>query len=126
MAHYAELNENNEVIYVSYMDNEIITDENGNEVEELGIQHLHHHHGSHRRWVRTSYGANFRGKYAGQGDIYREDLDIFISSQPYSSWDLNETTGQWEAPIPYPDGGSFYTWNEEIQSWDLVQLTEET
>jgi hypothetical protein len=85
MAHYAELNEKNEVIYVIYMDNEIITDENGNEIEELGIQHLHTHHGSLRRWIRTSYGGNFRGKYAGIGDTYRSDLDIFVEPEPYGS-----------------------------------------
>jgi hypothetical protein len=138
MAHYAELNENNEVIYVVYMDNEIITDEDGNEVEELGIQHLHTHHGSDRRWVRTSYRGNFRNKYAGLGDTYREDLDMFISSQPYSSWILNETTGQWEAPIPKPeltqeeiDNRSFYTWVNELytsdntKGWLLVTPTPE-
>lgn len=72
MAHYAELNENNEVIYVVYMDNEIITDENENEVEELGVTHLHTHHGTDRRWVRTSYRGNFRNKYAGLGDTYKK------------------------------------------------------
>lgn len=122
MAHYAELNENNEVIYVIYMDNEIIVDENENEIEQLGIDHLHFHHGSHRKWVRTSYGGNFRGKYAGLGDTYREDLDLFISPSPYSSWILNETTGQWEAPIPYPNDENNYTWNEETQSWDLDNI----
>ena len=97
MAHFAEINENNEVIYVVYMDNEIIIDENGNEIEQLGIDHLHLHHGSHRRWVKTSYNGNFRGKYAGIEDAYREDLDLFISPSPYPSWILNETTGEWEA-----------------------------
>jgi hypothetical protein len=125
MAHFVELNEKNEVIYVVYMDNEIITDENGNEIEELGIQHLHTHHGSHRRWIRTSYSGNFRGKYAGEGDIYREDLDIFIIPSPYSSWILNETTGKWEAPVPMPTDDNFYIWNEETESWDLTQIPEE-
>ena len=55
--HYAELNENNEVIYVAYMDNEIITDENGNEVEELGIQHLHTHHGEERNRSLTAQAS---------------------------------------------------------------------
>lgn len=127
MAHYAELNENNEVIYVIYMDNEIIIDENGNEVEELGIQHLHTHHGADRRWIRTSYRGNFRGKYAAVGDIYRKDLDIFISPQPYSSWILNETTGIWESPVgPHPEltekqieERSYYSWDEENQQWAL-------
>jgi hypothetical protein len=135
MAHYAELNQNNEVIYVVYMDNEIITDENGNEVEELGIQHLHTHHGAERKWVRTSYRGNFRNKYAGLGDTYREDLDMFISPSPYPSWILNENTGQWEAPVTQPeltqeqiDGGYYYTWNEEeynsdnTTGWTLIQL----
>lgn len=135
MAHYAELNQNNEVIYVVYMDNEIITDENGNEVEELGIQHLHTHHGADRKWVRTSYGGNFRNKYAGLGDTYREDLDMFISPSPHPSWILNETTGQWEAPVTQPeltqeqiDGGYFYSWDEEAHNadnttgWTLIQL----
>ena len=135
MAHYAELNQNNEVIYVVYMDNEIITDGNGNEVEELGIQHLHTHHGADRKWVRTSYRGNFRGKYAGLGDTYREDLDMFISPSPYPSWILNETTGQWESPVTQPeltqeeiDGGYFYSWDEEAYNsdnttgWTLIQL----
>lgn len=132
MAHYAELNENNEVIYVSYMGNEIITDENGNEIEELGIQHLHTHHGSDRRWIRTSYRGNFRGNYANIGDIYREDLDRFISKSPFPSWILNETTYIWEPPIPEPElteeqkeNNQYYVWNEneyEINKngWILV------
>jgi hypothetical protein len=126
MAHYAELNENNEVIYVAYMDNEIIIDEDGNEIEELGVTHLHTHHGADRRWVRTSYRGNFRNKYASLGDTYREDLDMFISPQPYSSWLLNKTTGLWESPLgPIPeltqeeiDSKSFYVWDEEAYQTD--------
>jgi hypothetical protein len=45
---------------------------------------------------------------------------MFISPQPFASWILNETTGQWEAPIPRPDDENLYVWNEETQSWDLV------
>ena len=121
MAHYAEINENNEVIYVVYMDNEIIMDENNNEVEELGVQHLHYHHGVNRSWVRTSYSGSFRGKYAGVGDTYREDIDMFIGPSPYPSWILNETTGQWEPPIPYPQDNNNYTWDEELQTWNIIE-----
>jgi len=122
MAHYAEINKNNEVIYVVYLDNEIITDENGNEVDELGVQHLHTHHGTDRKWIRTSYRGNFRGKYAGIGDTYSEELDIFISPQPYPSWILNTSTGEWIPPIPLPDDENYYNWNEEMQDWDLIIL----
>ena len=126
MAHYAELNENNEVIYVAYMDNEIITDENGNEIEQLGIDHLHHHQGSHRKWVRTSYRGNFRGVYAGLGSFYLEDLDVFTFPKPHSSWILNETTADWEPPMPIPElteeqiqNNQYYYWDENNNGWVL-------
>ena len=32
-----------------------------------------------KRCIRTSYNGNIRGKFAGIGDSYDEDLDIFIS-----------------------------------------------
>jgi hypothetical protein len=31
------------------------------------------------RWLQTSYHANFRGKYAGIGDVYDEATDTFIT-----------------------------------------------
>jgi hypothetical protein len=121
MAHYAELNSNNEVINIIYMDNEIITDENGEENEELGIIHLHEHHGSDRKWVRTSYNRNFRGNYASFGDTYREDIDAFIKPQPYPSWTLNLETAQWEPPIPDPsDEINWYDWDEDAGNWILI------
>ena len=119
MAYYAELNQNNEVIYVVYMENSVITDENEEENDQLGIDHLHHHHGANRRWVRTSYTGRIRGKFAGIGDTYNEQLDRFISPKPYNSWNLNETTGEWESPLPMPEltqeqinNNQFYFWDE--------------
>ena len=120
MAHYAEINENNEVIYVTYMDNEIITDENGNEIEQLGIDHLHFHHGREKRWVRTSYGGNFRGPYAGIGYIYREDLDLFVPPCIHPSWIFDESTLEYLPPTHKPlltqeqmEANQYYMWSEE-------------
>lgn len=33
-------------------------------------------------WVRTSYNATIRGKYAGIGDRYDAELDKFVAPQP--------------------------------------------
>jgi len=33
-------------------------------------------------WLQTSYHANFRGLYAGQGMTYDPTLDEFVSPQP--------------------------------------------
>ena len=50
---------------------------------------------------------------------YDEDRDAFIPKKLYNSWTLNETTCLWEAPIPEPEDGNHYHWNEETQQWDV-------
>jgi hypothetical protein len=62
-----------------------------------------------------------RARYAGMGYTYRSDLDAFIAPKPYPSWSLDEDTTEWEAPVARPEEG-FYTWNEEAQTWDEVEL----
>jgi len=42
------------------------------------------------------------------------------NTSPYPSWTLNPITGKWEAPVPYPNDGLNYEWNEATQSWILV------
>ena len=63
----------------------------------------------------------FRGRYAGIGFYYDEDLDIFYPPQPYASWTLNAQTASWEPPVEYPEDENQYVWNEETTSWDLVE-----
>jgi hypothetical protein len=70
--------------------------------------------------THTDNGTPFRGNYAGIGFTYDTDNDVFYGPKPYESWIINETTWVWEAPIPYPDDGNIYNWNEDTQSWDLL------
>jgi hypothetical protein len=67
---------------------------------------------------RTSYNARIRGVYAGIGYSYNEAEDIFVSPQPYPSWIRSGSF--WNAPITKPEDGALYSWNEENQSWDLL------
>lgn len=124
MAHFAELDQNSIVKRVIVVNNNDILDENGNESESVGINFLHHLFGDDTIWKQTSYNNNFRNKYAGPGNIYREDLDIFISPSPYRSWVFDEQTLQWIPPIPKPESTENidYIWNEENQSWDEVTV----
>ena len=39
-------------------------------------------------------------------------------AQPYPSWDWDGE--KWNAPIAYPDDDKFYTWDEDSQSWALL------
>ena len=52
--------------------------------------------------------------------IERPDFLAHVPLQPYPSWVLNNTTAQWEAPVPMPDNGDRYTWDENTLNW--VQL----
>lgn len=71
-------------------------------------------------WIQTSYTGSIRKNYAGIGFTYDKDRDAFIPPKPYDSWVLNEETCNWESPVPYPADSNKYTWNEETQSWELI------
>lgn len=117
MAHFAKLDENNIVLEVYTVSNEAL---DSNNEEYSGIQFLTEWSGGYENWKQTSYNASFRKKYAGIGDTYDSYRDAFIEPKPYDSWELNEITCKWEAPIPYPEDGNVYFWNESNQVWDEV------
>lgn len=119
MAHFAKIGLNNKVIEVVSVSNEVLHDSNGVEQEVNGVNFLTKLTG-YPVWKQTSYNATIRKNYAGIGDTYDEDRDAFIPLKPYPSWTLNETTCNWEAPVPLPANADTvpYQWNEETQSWN--------
>jgi hypothetical protein len=109
MAHYAFLDENNTVTSV-------ITGIDETElIEGLDTETWY---GNFRGQVckRTSYNRNIRYNYAGIGYTYDPIDDAFIAPQPYPSWIL-DIKKQWIAPVPYPEDGNRYNWNEEVGEW---------
>jgi hypothetical protein len=116
MAHFAQI-ENNIVTQVLVVTNEDTADTQGVEVESVGVAHCVSLLGG--LWKQTSYNGTFRKNYAGIGDTYDESRDAFIALQPFPSWVLDEDDCRWKSPVPYPDDGKVYTWNEETQTWDL-------
>lgn len=115
MAHFAEIDLNNIVLRVIVVSNKDTADANGVENESIGAAFCEQLLGG--TWKQTSYNGNMRKNYAGIGYTYRADIDAFVPPQPYPSWVLNTNTAQWEAPVPYPDDGKRYSWNEQTQSW---------
>ena len=61
-----------------------------------------------------------RKQFAGVGYTYDDVNDVFVSPQPYPSWSLDENH-DWQPPSTKPDDENTYTWNEETQSWDIVE-----
>lgn len=119
MAHFAELDNNDIVLRVVVVSNADTSTPDGTEVESIGVAFCQRLFGGN--WKQTSYNGNFRKRYAGIGYSYSTDLDAFIPPKPYPSWILNETTVDWEAPVPYPTDGKVYFWDEGTLSWQLVE-----
>jgi hypothetical protein len=131
MAHFAKIGVGSKVLKVETISNDVAP------TEQAGVDFLNNLYGTNDIWKQTSYntrngehltdGTPFRKNYAGIGFKYDQTRDAFIPPKPFGSWILNETTCNWEAPIPRPeltqeqiDNNNYYKWNEENQSWDLI------
>jgi len=92
MAYFAELDENNVVLRVVAISDNDLLDENGNEVEALGIAKCKEFFGQETTWLQTSYNmvagihrngkTPFRKNFAGIGFSYDSQKDAFIPSKP--------------------------------------------
>lgn len=138
MAHYAKISSNNIVEEVIVVNNEDTLDENRNESEFIAVDFLQNVIGLGSNWKKTSYNTKggiyynlyntpsedqtkaFRKNYAGIGYTYDEQRDAFIPPKPYPSWILNEFSCLWKSPVPYPNDGNMYMWNEDTQTWNLI------
>lgn len=92
-------------------------------------------------WIQTSYntrggihyspvtgqpdgGVALRANYAGIGYIYDSINDVFYEQMPIdmngnlcASWTISAPNWTWTPPIPRPDDGKLYKWNETTKSW---------
>lgn len=124
MAHFAKLDQNNVVVFVT-----VGRQEDDGKEKELSTR-------TGDTYLQTSYNTQggvyydpktgepgpdqskaFRKNFAGVGYVYDEFRDAFIPPKPFNSWVLNEQTCLWEAPVQSPDDGKFYLWDESTVSW---------
>lgn len=84
-------------------------------------------------WVQTSYntrggvhygpdgqpdgGQPLRKNFAGIGFAYDAERDAFIPPCQYPSWVLDEASCLWSAPVPMPQDGKPYLWDEAALAW---------
>jgi len=115
MAHFAKVNEQGIVEQVIVAEQDVI-DSALFGLPSSWIQTSYNTHGG----VHANGGTPLRKNYAGIGYTYDSVRDAFIPPKPFSSWLLNEDSCLWESPVPYPNDGKQYQWNEETTSWVLV------
>ena len=69
-------------------------------------------------WIETFTGNIHDKKVSNIGYKYYEEYNFFAQPQPYPSWSLNYSSGNWDSPIPKPNDGYLYEWNETNKEWD--------
>jgi len=114
MAHFAQLDQNNQVTQVIVLSNAAVGDEFPAS-ESVGQSFIADTLKLDGVWKQTSYNGNFRKQYAGIGYEYNVENDVFIAPRPFESWTLDENF-DWQPPVPRPEDG-LWIWNEENQEW---------
>lgn len=137
MASFAKINDNNEVLTVLYIEDEKVKNEAGEITESIGQQHLQtHNNWPAEKWILSNPPTT--GRIANIGYIWDPTNNIFLAPKPFPSWVKNTTTAEWDPPVDKPDLTAeqqsqneanshtwVHEWNEEDQSWTLVDLGPE-
>ena len=112
MAHFAKLDENNNVIAVHCVANADLDPSNE---EASGISFLELAFGGHTNWKQTSYNGNIRFNYAGIGYTYDPIDDAFIPPMPECGHDelLLNNLKRWECANC---DAKFAKWMESIKN----------
>ena len=88
-------------------------------------------------WIQTSYNTRYgkhyepnsntrssdqskalRKNFAWIGGTYDATRDAFIPPHRHASWTLNEETCVYDPPIPMPNDGKYYDWDESAYQAD--------
>lgn len=121
MSHFAQLDEDNMVLQILVVANEVLLDEDGNEVEQKGIDFCKSLIGEDTNWIQASYNGTIRKIYPAVGDSYDEAQDAFIPRKPFDSWVWDSTEWTWTPPVPMPttepNGNAVWRWSEINQEW---------
>jgi hypothetical protein len=88
--------------------------------------------GDPEQWIQTSYNTYggvhkigntpLRKNFASPGFTYDLELDAFYAPQPFPSWTLDTATCLWNPPVPYPNDGKYYIWDESTVNWKEAEL----
>ena len=89
------------------------------------------------QWIQTSYNTRYgkhyepnsntlssdqskalRKNFAWIGGTYDKTRDAFLPPHKHASWTLNEETCVYDPPIPMPNDGKYYDWDESVYQAD--------
>lgn len=136
MAHFAKLDENNVVVFVTVGRQEddgqeaALSARTGDVYKQTSYNTRAGKHYQADGTESADQSKAFRKNYAGIGYTYDASRDAFIPPTPFASWVLDDATCTWDAPIAKPsddgttdaDGNIIsYQWDEAAYQADNTQ-----
>jgi hypothetical protein len=135
MAHFAKLDEDNVVVFVTVGRQEDdgleaeLTARTGNVYKQTSYNTRGGvHYNPETGEPSEDQTKALRFNYAGIGFTFDPEKGTdgaFIPPKPFESWVLNEDTCLWVAPVAYPEDGESYTWDEDAGDWVAVPQAAE-
>jgi hypothetical protein len=115
MAHFSELDSNNIVLRVLCLENSVMENEQGQRVEQLGIDFLQNLYGTNTIWVQTSYNTRAGIYYvAGTNEVSPDQSKAFRKNYAGIDWSYDSTRNAFINPKPVvpPEDEQYVTFDE--------------
>ena len=122
MSHFAKLDENNIVTFVTVGRQEDdgreleLCDRTGDTYRQTSYNTRGGVHYNHDGQPSADQSKALRKNYAGIGYTFDEERDAFIPPQPFGSWLFDEESCLWESPVELPAEG-YWVWDEVTLAW---------
>lgn len=128
MAHFAELDSNNIVLRVLCLENSVMENEQGQRVEQLGIEFLQNLYGSNTIWAQTSYNT-YAGIYyvPGTHEVSPDQSLAFRKNYAAVDWSYDSTRNAFINPKPIvaPDMEQYVSFDEFSCLWKFNPPTND-
>ena len=120
MAHFAELDSNNFVLRVICLENSVMENEQGERVEQLGIDFLQNLYGPNTVWKQTSYNSKAGIYYVdGTNEVSPDQSKAFRKNYAGIGWSYDLTRNAFINPKPIvpPEDEQYVTFDEFACLW---------
>jgi len=121
MAHFAQLDSNNIVLRVLALDNSVMENDQGQRIEQLGVEFLQNLYGINTIWKQTSYNTRAGIYYVpGTNEVSPDQSPAFrknYAGKEYS-YDLTRNAFINPKPIVPPEDEQYVSFNEFACIWE--------
>jgi hypothetical protein len=120
MAHFAELDSKNIVLRVLCLENSVMENDQGQRIEQIGIEFLQGLYGANTIWKQTSYNTRAGIYYVpGTNEVSPDQSKAFRKNYAGIEWSYDSTRNAFINPKPIvpPEDEQYVTFDEFACLW---------